>query len=158
MKKIYRSNVGIVVCKNGKVLMCARADREEFSWQFPQGGVDDNEDFLKAAKRELFEETGIKSIEVIGRYPKPLRYEFRNGKKKIGNVEYDGQEQTWFLFKFVGDDEEINLNINPNEIEFKDYEWTDIETAPEKIVNFKKNVYKKIVSFFACAVKDCKDE
>ena len=73
----YRKNVGIVVFnQNKKVLMCARADSDDFNWQFPQGGIDEKEDIVTAAKRELFEETGIKSVSLIAKYPEPLRYDF----------------------------------------------------------------------------------
>ena len=73
----YRKNVGIVVFnKELKVLMCARADSKDFNWQFPQGGINQNEDIIDAAKRELQEETGITSVELVARIPKALRYDF----------------------------------------------------------------------------------
>ena len=154
----YRKNVGIVVCRDGLVLMCARADSIEDHWQFPQGGIDEKEDIVTAAKRELFEETGIKSVSLIAKYPEPLRYDFISGKKVFNGVSYRGQEQSWVLFKFDGNDSEINLKTNPEEIEFKKYEWTEINTAPQKIAEFKRDVYRKVVAFFADFVKEKSNE
>ena len=80
----YRKNVGIIVAdKDGKVLMCARADQEDLQWQFPQGGIENGEDIVAAAERELHEETGISSVRLIGIMPEPLRYDFpKNARKR----------------------------------------------------------------------------
>ena len=81
----YRKNVGIIVAdKDGKVLMCARADQEDLQWQFPQGGIENGEDITAAAKRELYEETGISSVRLVKVMPTTLRYDFpKSAKKKI---------------------------------------------------------------------------
>jgi len=155
---MYRLNVGIVVCKCGKVLMCARADTQKTSWQFPQGGINEGEAIVDAAKRELFEETGIKSVRLITQIEEPFCYDFPDNIRKKFDNKYEGQKQYWVLFKFEGNDDEINLKINPDEIEFVDFEWTDIETAPQKIVDFKRRVYEKVVMHFACFVKECVDD
>ena len=150
MTGYYRKNVGIVVFnKEQKVLMCARADSQDFNWQFPQGGINQNEDIVDAAKRELQEETGITSVELVARIPKALRYDFPDYVlAKFKKNKYIGQEQHWVLFYFNGDDSEIDFTTNPNEIEFKAYEWVDISEAPNRIVEFKKDVYNKIVKAF----------
>ena len=155
----YRKNVGIVVFnKELKVLMCARADSKDFNWQFPQGGINQNEDIIDAAKRELQEETGITSVELVARIPKALRYDFPDYVlAKFKKNKYIGQDQYWVLFYFNGDDSEIDFTTNPNEIEFKAYEWVDISEAPKRIVEFKKNVYTKVVKAFKPYIRAKKD-
>lgn len=147
MKKRYRKCAGIVVFnKNKKVLMCARADKESFEWQFPQGGIEKNESIGEAARRELQEETSITSIEQIITFSEPISYDFPdsllNSFRRKGIYNF-GQEQYWTLFYFKGTDDEINLQTKTPE--FKAWEWTEIETAPQKIVDFKKNAYIKMV-------------
>ena len=155
----YRKNVGIVVAdKEGKVLMCARADQEDLQWQFPQGGIENGEDITAAAKRELYEETGISSVRLVKVMPTTLRYDFpKSAKKRYGGL-YKGQEQTWVLFYFYGQDDEINFLTNPEEIEFKSFEWVDIREAPQRIVVFKKQVYQKVAEYFAKYLKVDNDE
>ena len=144
----YRKNVGIVVFNDKhKVLMCARADKPDMQWQFPQGGIDDGEDVLVAAKRELQEETGIKSVKFVTQLPQTLRYKFPAPIEKT--CHFIGQEQSWVLFYFLGTDNEIDFCTNPEEIEFKGYEWVDISEAPKRIVEFKKNVYNKVAEYFS---------
>ena len=154
MSKLYRKNVGVIVCKKGKVLLCARADTNDFSWQFPQGGIEDGEDIIDAGKRELYEETGIKTIKFIEKMPFCIKYDF---PKKIINPymnKYTGQEQYWLLFEFLGDDSEIKFDIDPNFIEFKAFRWDNIEKAPNEIVYFKKECYEKVVEYFKPFIKE----
>lgn len=145
---LYRPNVGICVLnKQGRVFV---AERQEFpnSWQMPQGGIDEGEDIEAAALRELYEETGIKSVEVIGQLPKPLRYDLpAETQKKLWGGRYKGQEQFWFCVRFWGDDDEINLNISDH-IEFIRWQWVDMQTLPDHIVPFKRDVYEIIVAEF----------
>ena len=151
MTKSYRKNVGIVVFnKDGKVLLCARSDQKDECWQFPQGGIEQDEDYQVAALRELYEETGIKSVELVDRIQEPVRYDFPVNFR----LPFNGQEQYWFLFYFRGDDTEINFEINPQEIEFKNYKWDDISEAPKLIVQFKKKVYNKVVDCFEPRIFD----
>lgn len=155
---LYRKNAGIVVFNNaGKVLLCARADKPGYQWQFPQGGINPGEDAVSAARRELREETGITSIELITALSEPLRYDFppqilKKFQKNCSS--YRGQDQYWALFFFSGDDSEIDLCANPQEIEFKAYEWADIKEAPERIVKFKKEVYYKVVQAFEPYIRE----
>ena len=148
MKKLYRRNVGIIVSKGSKVLLCARADKKDDCWQFPQGGIEKDESIVNAAKRELWEETGIKSIRLVEEMPFSVIYDFPKEYKTPYLEKYAGQEQFWVLFEFLGDDEEIHFDINPNCIEFKKYKWDNIVVAPEEIINFKKDAYKKVVEYF----------
>lgn len=151
MNKEYRLNAGIVVFNSiGKVLLCDRADQKAASWQFPQGGIEKEESPLNAARRELYEETGIKSVKPVAQMPQPLRYDF----PKYFKMPFRGQEQYWTLFYFSGDEREINLQINTEEIEFRNYKWADIDEAPKLIVDFKKEVYNKVVSYFQPLIVD----
>ena len=161
MEALYRKNVGIVVFnQNAKVLMCARADKPDYQWQFPQGGIDEGEEVVNAAKRELWEETGIKSVKLIAVMPHSLRYDFPAVIKKKFSKQgcgFVGQEQSWVLFYFEGKDDEINFHTNPDEIEFKAYEWVDIYEAPKRIVEFKKKVYSEVVKSFSSIIYQNKE-
>ena len=140
-----RIGVGIVVLNvKNKVFVAKRKDNPIDKWQMPQGGVDNGEDFLKAMKRELFEETGIKNIKIIKKIEKMYEYELpENLVGIIWKGKYRGQQQKWFITKFLGNDDEINLNTgNPEFIEWK---WVDVETLPDVIVDFKKKLYIDIL-------------
>ncbi len=152
MADLYRKNVGIVLFNHQKkVLVCARADCSEMNWQFPQGGIDNGEQIVDAAVRELREETGIVSAELTAVLPKSLKYDFPKNvlehSKSLGRP-FIGQDQSWVLFYFTGTDDEIDFKTNPDEIEFKAYEWIDIDEAPKRIVPFKKMVYTQVVEAF----------
>ncbi|MBE6451920.1 MAG: RNA pyrophosphohydrolase [Alphaproteobacteria bacterium] len=152
MTEKYRKNVGIIIFDiRGKVLMCARADKPDMQWQFPQGGIEPNEDIIEAAKRELKEETGITSVKYVNQLPFTVKYKFPDSVKnffKQQGCDYVGQEQSWVLFLFEGNDCEINFLTNPEEIEFKDFEWVNPLEAPQRIVYFKKDVYQTVVNYF----------
>lgn len=145
MNGVYRKCVGIVVCKNHKILLCERKDIPD-EWQFPQGGIENGENLIEAARRELAEETSITSVEVVDMIDKPLRYVFPPQIKKGSKLKYDGQDMQWVLFRFTGKDSEINLHTQ--EPEFRRYVWENIDEAPKKIVEFKRNVYIEVVKKF----------
>ena len=148
-EKLYRPNVGIMVInKNGKVLAAHRADTREKAWQMPQGGIDGNEEPLDAAKRELFEETGIKSVTLVAESKEWFFYDFPSDVKFISEKKktFAGQKQKWFLFLFEGKESEIDLD-RPHR-EFNDWRWEDAENMPKLIVEFKKVVYEKVVEEF----------
>ena len=139
-----RIGVGIVVLNSkNKVFVGKRKDNPFDKWQMPQGGVDFNEPLMEAMRRELIEETSIKSIEVLKEFDQWLEYDLP--EKLIGKIwkgKYRGQKQKWFVVKFLGHDSEININTkNP---EFIDWQWVDIESLPDLIVLFKKHVYEQI--------------
>ncbi len=141
-----RSGVGIVVLnKDNKVFVAKRIDNPKDFWQMPQGGVDEGEDFLSAAYRELEEETNIKNVKLIKELDGMTTYELP--KNLIGIIwkgKYRGQKQKWFLMKFLGNDDEINLKTNKPE--FLDWKWIDLEMITEFVVDFKLHVYKEIES------------
>ena len=139
-----RIGVGIVVLNvKNKVFVAKRKDNPIDKWQMPQGGVDNGEDFLKAMKRELFEETGIKNIKIIKKIEKMYEYELpENLVGIIWKGKYRGQEQKWFVMRFLGQDSEINIKTkNPEFIEWK---WVELKKITELVVNFKLNVYKEV--------------
>ena len=139
-----RSGVGIIVLnENNKVLVAKRIDNQKNYWQMPQGGVDKNEDYLTAAYRELEEETSIKSVTLIKELDGLITYELP--KNLIGIIwkgRYRGQEQKWFLMRFIGKNNEININTeNP---EFCEWKWIDLENITDLVVDFKLQVYEEI--------------
>ena len=148
MNSEYRKNVGIVVFRKNMVLVFARSDQKDFAWQFPQGGIEKNENIIEAAKRELFEETGIKNIKPVATTPFTVKYDFPSYVLKNAKSKFRGQEQTWVLFEFLGNDSEINFSVNEQEIEFKAFEWVYPCEAVKRIVDFKKDAYSKVMNYF----------
>ena len=139
-----RTGVGIVLLnKKNKVFVGKRIDNPKNFWQMPQGGVNQNENLLHAAKRELEEETGIKSVELVKELKEWLQYDLpKNLLGKIWEGKYRGQNQKWFIMNFIGKDDEINIKTkNP---EFLDWKWIKIAELPNIAVNFKIELYKKI--------------
>ena len=139
-----RSGVGIIVLnKDKKVFVAKRIDNPKNFWQMPQGGVDKDEDFLKAAYRELEEETNIKNVDLIQELEGTTTYELPNHLLGIiWKGKYRGQKQKWFLMKFTGEDKEINIKTkNP---EFLDWKWIELDLITEIAVDFKLHVYKEL--------------
>ena len=140
-----RLGVGVVLLNNeNKVFVGKRIDNQEGNyWQMPQGGIDENENFLEAAKRELEEETGIKTVKIIKELNNLLTYDLpKNLLGKIWQGKYRGQKQKWFIMKFLGKNEEIN--VKTKKPEFLDWKWINISELPNIAVDFKVNIYKKL--------------
>jgi putative (di)nucleoside polyphosphate hydrolase len=140
-----RIGVGIILLNHeNQILVGKRIDNPKNFWQMPQGGVDQNENFLQAAKRELEEETGVKSIELIKEIDGWLKYDLpKNLLGKIWKGKYRGQRQKWFIMKFLGKNNEIDVKTkNP---EFSSWKWVDPKDLPKIAVTFKIDVYKKIL-------------
>ena len=140
-----RLGVGIIVLnKENKVFVGKRRDNPINKWQMPQGGVDRGENLINAMKRELKEETSIRSIEILKELEGWTEYELPNYLLgKIWRGKYRGQKQKWFIVRFLGRDEEINLKTTHPE--FIEWQWLDIENLPSVIVHFKKKVYEKLL-------------
>tara|TARA_Y200000002_G_scaffold106178_1_gene86666 strand:+ start:420 stop:887 length:468 start_codon:yes stop_codon:yes gene_type:complete len=143
----YRKGVGMMVFNNDKKIFVGKRIDNQKAWQMPQGGVNENEDCFSAARRELYEETGIQSIRVIEKSKEKYTYdlpEYLLGK--IWKGKYKGQRQRWFLIKFLGPDSEINLNQKCPE--FNEWKWVDIDELPKIIVPFKKKLYLSLIKEF----------
>ncbi len=140
-----RTGVGIVVLnKNNQVFVGKRRDNPGNKWQMPQGGVDKGEDFLTAMKRELYEETSIRNIKILKEIDRTYQYELPDNL--IGVIwkgKYRGQKQKWFITKFLGEENEINLNTKYPE--FIDWKWIDPRTLPDVIVDFKRDLYVNLL-------------
>ena len=135
-----RLGVGIALLnREYKIFVGKRIDNPSNSWQMPQGGVDKNEDFLKAAKRELEEETSIRTVEVIKELNEWLAYDLpKNLLGKLWKGKYRGQKQKWFIMKFLGKNDEIN--IRTKKPEFLDWKWIKPSDLPKVAVNFKVKI------------------
>lgn len=149
---LYRPNVGVALFHptDGRVWLGMRHKQEPpYNWQLPQGGVDEGEDLETAARRELYEETGVKSALLLGRTEGWLTYdyppEFMGTKRARG---YLGQKQVWFAFRFTGDEGEIDLAAH-GDVEFDAWRWGALDETPELIVPFKRGVYERMVAAFS---------
>mgnify|MGYP001167615542 FL=1 len=144
-----RLGVGVVLLNSeNKVFVGKRIDNPSNHWQMPQGGVEVNENLLQAAKRELEEETGIKSVKLIKELKYWLTYDLpENLLGKIWQGKYRGQKQKWFIMQFLGKVEEINIKTNYPE--FLDWKWINPSELPNVAVNFKVGIYKKIMQELA---------
>jgi putative (di)nucleoside polyphosphate hydrolase len=148
----YRPNVGVVLFnRDGRVWYGRRhATPGPYNWQFPQGGVDEGEDLEAAARRELHEETGVTSVELLDRTADWIRYDFppeamNNAKAWRG---FKGQKQQWFAFLFTGEEAEIDLAAD-KEVEFDAWRWGDLSEACDLIVPFKRPAYEQVVAAFS---------
>jgi len=140
-----RIGVGAIVLNNeNKVFVGKRKDNPINKWQMPQGGINENENYLPAMKRELYEETSIKNIKILKELDVWFEYELpKNLLGIIWKGKYRGQKQKWFIVRFTGHENEINLNTKHPE--FIEWKWIKIEDLPKVIVDFKKEVYLALV-------------
>ena len=140
-----RIGVGAIVLNNkNKIFVGKRKDNPVNKWQMPQGGVNKRENFLTAMKRELDEETSIKNIQIIKELDGWFQYELP--KNLLGIVwkgKFRGQKQKWFIVRFTGEESEINLKTKHPE--FIVWKWVERDELPKIIVDFKKDVYEKLV-------------
>ena len=140
-----RIGVGVILLNaEDKVFVGKRKDNPIDKWQMPQGGVDKNENFLTAMNRELYEETSIKSIKVLKELDGFFQYELpKNLLGIIWKGKFRGQKQKWFIAKFTGNENEINLKTKHPE--FIEWKWIEMEELPKVIVHFKRDIYEKLL-------------
>ena len=141
-----RIGVGIILLnKDNKVFVARRLDNPDNFWQMPQGGVDGNENFLEAARRELEEETGVRDADLIKEMDGYQTYFLpKNLLGIIWKGKYKGQKQKWFCMRFNGNDSEIN--IKTKKPEFSEWKWVDVDEITNWVVGFKSHVYKNLKS------------
>ena len=155
----YRPCVGIMVLNaaglvwTGKRLIEPRGEMEGATalWQMPQGGIDKDEDPRLAAERELHEETGIRSVRLLGQTAGWIRYELPPELVGVAlKGRFRGQEQKWFAFRFTGEESEIRINPPPggHEAEFDDWAWKPMDEVLDLVVPFKRSVYEAVVAEF----------
>lgn len=155
----YRHCVGIMVLnREGRVWAGRRLAVQDgelsgskFMWQMPQGGIDKGEEPYQAALRELYEETGMKSVSLLAEAPEWINYDLPEHLIGVAfKGRYRGQTQRWFAFRFEGDEREIQINPPPagESAEFEAWEWKDMAQLPDLIVPFKRSVYLEVVQQF----------
>ncbi|HEX5239009.1 MAG TPA: RNA pyrophosphohydrolase [Sphingomicrobium sp.] len=148
---LYRRGVGVMLLNSeGKVWVGARIDNPDDAWQMPQGGIDAGEEPWATAMRELEEETGIPPhlVERIAECPERLRYTLP--PELVGVIwkePWVGQDQDWFLCRFLGTDSDVNI-ATPHP-EFREWKWVEPQRLPDEIVPFKRDLYRRLLSEFA---------
>lgn len=149
LQKRYRSCVGIALFNSeGKVFVGERLDTPG-AWQMPQGGMDSREFLEQAAFRELREETGVTSAEILEIAKENIFYDLpEEMRKRLWGGKYQGQEQTWIAMRFTGEEGEIDLNTH-SPAEFSNWQWVDLEKTVDLIVPFKRETYEKVIALFS---------
>ena len=150
LEKGWRLGVGIILInQDNKIFMGERIDNKG-AWQMPQGGVNvgTNESLDNAAKRELYEETGVKTAKIINQSEGWYYYYLpENLQTRLWGGKFLGQKQKWFLFSFEGTDEEVNLQVDKKP-EFNNWQWFNSQDVLHNIVEFKKEIYQKVLKEF----------
>lgn len=147
----YRRGVGVMLLnREGKVFVGARIDNTDEAWQMPQGGIDEGEEPWATALRELEEETGIRPslVERVSECPERLKYDLPEQLRgKLWGGKYVGQDQDWFLARFLGSDGDVN--IQTKHPEFREWKWIGPSELPDLIVPFKRDLYRQLLREFA---------
>ena len=155
----YRQCAGIVLFNDsGMVLVGKRIDQITEAWQMPQGGIDENEEPLEAALRELEEEINTANVEILAESKNWYKYDLpKNLRGKLWKGRYRGQNQKWFAMKYLGDDKQIQPQ-SVKKPEFNDWKWIDIEDLPRVAINFKQDIYHSISIEFYEISKSLKEK
>jgi putative (di)nucleoside polyphosphate hydrolase len=147
----YRRGVGVMLLnRDGKVFVGARIDNTDEAWQMPQGGIDEGEKPWETALRELEEETGIEPrlVERIAECPERMKYDLPPELQgKLWGGKWKGQDQDWYLARFLGTDADVN--IRTKHPEFREWKWIPPEQLPDLIVPFKRELYRQLLREFA---------
>jgi putative (di)nucleoside polyphosphate hydrolase len=147
----YRRGVGVMLLNHqGKVFVGARIDNTDEAWQMPQGGIDKGEEPWATALRELEEETGIPPhlVERVAECPERMKYDLPEELRgKLWGGKWVGQDQDWYLARFLGRDSDVN--IATKHPEFREWKWIEPEQLPELIVPFKRDLYRQLLREFA---------
>jgi putative (di)nucleoside polyphosphate hydrolase len=147
----YRRGVGVMLLnRDGKVFVGARIDNTDEAWQMPQGGMDAGEEPWATALRELEEETGIPSqlVERIAQCPERLKYDLPPElRSRLWGGKWKGQDQDWFLARFLGTDADVN--IATEHPEFREWQWVEPQQLPDLIVPFKRDLYRRLLHEFS---------
>jgi len=148
---LYRRGVGVMLLnRDGKVFVGARIDNPDEAWQMPQGGIDEGEEPWATALREVEEETGIPPhlVEKVAACPERLKYDLpRALQGKLWGGKWRGQDQDWYLARFLGDDRDID--IATRDPEFREWKWIEPAELPDLIVPFKRDLYRQLLREFA---------
>lgn len=148
---LYRRGVGVMLLnREGRVFVGARIDNTDEAWQMPQGGLDKGEEPWDCALRELEEETGIgpRLVERISQCPERLRYDLpAELQGKLWGGKWKGQLQDWFLARFTGTDEDVNIATELPE--FRAWKWVEPDEVPKLIVPFKRPLYERLITHFS---------
>lgn len=145
----YRRCAGIMMLnKQGQVFVAKRIDTDIEAWQMPQGGIDEGEEPQQAAIRELEEETGVRDVTVMAEYENWLAYDLPDELYgKVWKGKYGGQTMKWYVMRFNGDDDDID--IETEHAEFSTWKWTNMHELEDIIVPFKKEIYRKLAAQFS---------
>ena len=150
-EKGYRRGVGVMLLNRaGKVFVGARIDNTDEAWQMPQGGIDAGEEPWATALRELEEETGIapELVERIATCPERMKYDLPPELRcKLWGGKWRGQNQDWYLARFLGTDADVN--IRTEHPEFREWKWVEPRQLPDLIVPFKRELYRRLLREFA---------
>ncbi|MGB0934699.1 MAG: RNA pyrophosphohydrolase [Alphaproteobacteria bacterium] len=156
LNRPYRPCVGIMLVNRDRLVFVAKRIEGHIksnAWQMPQGGVDKGENKREAALRELKEEIGTNNVTILAQAKQDYTYDLPpNLMGRFWDGKYRGQRQTWFLMRFEGSDDEIN--IHTEDPEFSDWQWIDLPQLHDVVVPFKRDVYDAVVEEFRCLIDE----